>query len=216
MMEREDGDAVWTGRAEIDTRAPFQSVKEAVMLFGERVLAGEVYANKLKEIQAGSTENIHCPSRVGSIVAELEETKQSLDITRQNSLVMEHCLASLREELEQTKRELHQLKAKESMKQRVDSGIEDLKFIEHATKIEIKSQDVYEEEPIDFQKKRYVKFASPPSLARVMSSEGSEEILERHFSSKKKKRKPLIPLLGRMFSKKSGNQEVASPRGRSL
>lgn len=136
------------------------------------------------------------------MTAELEETKQSLQKAREESNVMAYCISSLREELEQAKRELQKLKDKQS----VDPEIEDLKFIETPKRIEINSQS--EDEEKGFHRKRNVKFASPPSLAQVMV--GRDEFQNRSPSMKKMKRKPLVPILGWLFSKKKGAQESES------
>ncbi|XP_010934518.1 WEB family protein At1g75720 [Elaeis guineensis] len=213
-MEREEGGAVAT-RAEIDMRAPFQSVKEAVMLFGETILAGEVYANKLNEMRFAVSMNEHSLSQIGSIKAELEETKQSLVKAREESLEMAKCLSSLRAELENTKNELKQLKARESEKRVAELEIEDLKFVESATEIQVEKSGI--EEGMELQKKRSVKFADPPTLARVLSEE--DKVLERQFSvdsvvepMKKKKKKTFIPFIGVIFSRKRGYQEGAMPK----
>ncbi|XP_008221268.1 PREDICTED: WEB family protein At1g75720 isoform X1 [Prunus mume] len=210
-------------RAEIDTRQPFRSVKEAVSLFGEKFLAGELYATQLKQMQNGAHENGHRhgpASRIGSVTAELEETKQSLQKAREESELMENCLSSLKQELERTKRELHQLKEREYEKQFVEAEIiEDVRNIvedSDSTKFEMKTQTSDEEErSFEFQNKRYVTFANPPSLAQVKIAQGLgvDEKLQRHpsLSLKKKKNKPFIPLIAGMFSKKKGGPQVAYP-----
>ncbi|CAN6582497.1 unnamed protein product [Malus baccata var. baccata] len=202
-----------TRRAEIDTRRPFRSVKEAVALFGEKVLAGELYASQLKQMQNEANRNGHNPalSRIGTVTAELEDTKQSLQKAREESELMENCLSSLKQELDCTKRELQQLKEREYEKHFIETEIEDVRtFDEDSTKFETKPQASSEEdESFEFQKKRYVTFANPPSLAKVMIAPGGvEETLERHPSLKKKK-KPLIPLISGIFSKKKGSSPVA-------
>ncbi|XP_034682292.1 WEB family protein At2g17940 [Vitis riparia] len=203
-MERAEG-VVVMGRAEIDTRAPFRSVKEAVMLFGERVLAGELYANKLKEMRDRAGENAQVQSRYGAVTAELEETKQSLQKAREEGDLMVNCLRSLREELEETKRELIKLKSRNFDKQLVDPELEDLKFIENATKIEINTQT---EDAEEFQKKRYVTFASPPSVTRIITNhDSSSEVQEKPPLQKKAKKKPLMPLMGWIFPRKKRSQD---------
>ncbi|XP_045799273.1 WEB family protein At1g75720-like [Trifolium pratense] len=214
-MNRKDGVMLLTRNTEIDTRAPFRSVKEAVTLFGDKVLAGELYATatKLKhQIHGGVNENgIDQYSRIENVAAELEETRENLEKAKEESMVMAHCMSSLQEELERTKQELEQLKQRETEKHQVEtSEIEDVKFVENLTTFEVKSSRFDEELMMEFQKKRYVTFANPPSVSHVMlpQSEGDEK-LERHPSLRKKKKKSLLPLIGSIFSRKRGtSQEV--------
>ncbi|KAF7809662.1 WEB family protein [Senna tora] len=228
-MERKETEVVaMMGRAEIDTRPPFSSVKQAVMLFGERVLAGEIYASKLKEITQMRGEGSvigggHHQSRIKALTAELEETKQSLEKAKEEASLMERCIQSLKEEMERTKKELREAKARELVllqNRQEPENMEDLKFIENNVKAHIstKQQELSEEndEEYNFQKKRFVKFASPHALAKVINSGGDNkdhhhEVLERDASMKKVKRKPIMPLIGSwLFAKRK--EGVQSPR----
>lgn len=162
-----------------------------------------------KESETGNAQ-----SRVGAMAAELEEAKQSLQKAIEETNFMAQCIKSLKKELEQTKKELEDTKVRELMllQRRDNPEIEDLKFINaNATEEEMKTPQS-DEEATEFQKRRYVKFASPHALAHVIPNK--EELLDRPSSVKKDKRKQkqLMPLIGWLFSKKKGSHEVDSLR----
>ncbi|KAB2083444.1 hypothetical protein F383_24626 [Gossypium arboreum] len=205
-MDREGG-VVMMNRAEIDTRAPFRSVKEAVALFGHKVLSGQLYPIKLKEEEMHGREGSEngC-SRLGTVTAELEETKYNLEKAREESLMMANCLCALKEELERTKTELQQMKERQTEKLMMEFEMEDVKIVPGSARYEFNETRTFNEEgTTEFQKKRYVTFSNQPCLTQVVGPQGVEK-LERHPSLRKKKKKPLIPLIGGLFSKRKGSQ----------
>ncbi|KAK5843776.1 hypothetical protein PVK06_006234 [Gossypium arboreum] len=193
-MEVEQGGAVVVvGRAEIDTRPPFRSVKEAVMLFGEKVLVAEIHGNKLKEMKIQQRESGKSQSKISTLTSELEETKQNLQKAKEEGNSMSHSIKVLKEELEKTKQDLHLLKIVEFDKQQSEPNVKDSKFIKKTTKMELEPKSE------EFQKKKYVKFASSPSKTQVTVNK--EEVMEKPIPVKKVRRKVSITMIGWLFSK---------------
>lgn len=128
---------------------------------------------------------------------------------------MAYCINSLRDDLDHARRELYNyLKAKDqSQKHPVDDHqdpeIEDLKFIENATEFETKRKFNQDEE--ELQKKRYVKFASPPALAQVIVNKEETQAERLRDPSSVKKINKKKPLIGWLFNKNKALQ-AGSPR----
>lgn len=175
------------------------------------------------QMRAGANEAAQAAhSRIAALTAELEETKQNLIKARDNNNRLANTIKTLKDELDNARREVKQLKAAASPKHALDPATEDVKFIENVTKVGrakkkksalaseeqddgVDDEDDDDEREFEFHKKtRYVKFASPPSLTRVIASGGEREAaLERPPSmNKTKNKKALVSIVGRLFAKK--------------
>ncbi|KAI0507916.1 hypothetical protein KFK09_014044 [Dendrobium nobile] len=211
-------------RSEVDTRRPFRSVKEAVAVFGERLLSGEAYSQNT----SSSLKPEHPPpkpqysppspsystsssrfnqdrddefsiilSSMKKLESELKETKREVTLLKQRGSETEIAVASLNAELHKSKAKLAEMEAA--------SG----DFMEKEKNLKVGSDrwGVEEEEIME------VKYEYLPSLAGALrlGEVDAAEVTRRRRANvmkKKKKKKPIVPLIGDLFKRKKDSGEM--------
>lgn len=160
-------------------------------------------------------------SRIGALTKELEEAKQTLGKVKEENKLMAYSIKTLKQELEEAKKDLKQLKAKrveiiDHPDHRHDDNVmEDFKFIETTIHNARSKRDEFSlgRHDDDYQRKRNVKFASPPSLAQVIVHKevDEEEKMGTSVNKLASKKKSLMEWLfssgGSMKKKKDGGHE---------
>lgn len=209
----------------VDTSRPFRSVKEAVAIFGERFLAGEIYAPKPFAFPKQETPCFYTPSpspqksqefaswrstdsndhnlaeTLKKLEAELEDTKMELKKLKERESETEVALASLNAELHKNMSKLAQAEAAAASKAlMVSRSMARDRNTDHHH-----HQDAVSEE--ERRRDLIVKLESSPTLAQMLSTAADKEgWFEANFKKEKKmKKKPIIPLVGDLFSRKRGS-----------
>ncbi|KAG9130616.1 hypothetical protein Leryth_011874 [Lithospermum erythrorhizon] len=210
-------------QSNVDTSRPFRSVKEAVAIFGERFLAREIYSPKdftfskqetpyyspsplvtheippkystSPEKSSVDTDDSAVFDALKRLEAELEETKMEVKMLRERESETEVALASLNAEL-------HKNMSKLALAEANAAG----KAVAMAT-MKSKKYGEIEEMEVDEEKQRDL-LRTTSTLAQILSI-GEENGLfaeaQKRKDKKIMKKKPIIPLVGDLFSRKKGS-----------
>ncbi|KAH7575816.1 hypothetical protein JRO89_XS02G0226000 [Xanthoceras sorbifolium] len=222
----------------VDTSRPFRSVKEAVAVFGERLLVGEIYSPKPfsyspppdgQEIITSWKYYSQSPSpspqnpredthddrseisqTLKKLEAELEETKMELKLLKKRESETEIALATLNAELHKNMSKMAAAEAEAAGKNAA------------ATRMNANTErEIIREE----ERKRelmMIKMESSPTLAQILSiNEEKEECIfggkkegkMMMMKKKKKKKKPIVPLVTDLFffKKKDSSTTLDNP-----
>lgn len=142
----------------------------------------------------------------------LGEVKQTLEKAKDEANLMTCYLTSLKQQLEETKSELDQLKSTRGSNPNYQTPInletEEIKFMENPIPTPMKPLTNVKNEPHDdqhlFESKQnnLVKFDDSPPTKVIVEVPKMQEINPSSFKTKKAKKKTLIPLLSGIFSKR--------------
>ncbi|OMO75193.1 hypothetical protein CCACVL1_16290 [Corchorus capsularis] len=211
-------------RSNVDTSRPFRSVKEAVAVFGERLLVGEIYTPKpytysrppSQEItwyspsppQNGVVDNNNNQPQPGvldtlkKLEAELEETKAELKLLKQRESETEIALASLNAELHKNMSKLASAEAAEAKRAAAATATPRTASLEVAG-INI-GEDIAREE--ERRKELMKRMENNPTLSQILSIGDKEGYFGGKRSERKlMKKKPIVPLVGDWLFKKKGS-----------
>ncbi|URE28344.1 hypothetical protein MUK42_06699 [Musa troglodytarum] len=215
---------------EVDTTRPFRSVKEAVAVFGERFLAGDApppqkaHADAEPDITPRPTCSLPAPKPAYSASSSpLSYTSSASHFIRckDDEITVFTCLRNLEAELEEMKRELRLLKERESETARAIATINsqlhknmsrlaEIEAAESAVSMEqrtkARSERWQDDRPRDMEERlEYL-----PCLGQALSLAEIEEHLGGRRKIKLRKRKPIIPLLGHLLSRKRESSDLNS------
>lgn len=199
-------------RSEVDTRSAFRSVKEAVSVLGGRILAGNPPRRQMsdsmlpsKQISSASSSPPSYSSSTSRFVHE-----------RDDELAIFNFLRSLEKELKETKQELLRLKEREAetevivtaLKAQLMKKVPESIVIEEARAGE-SPRGVRSER---WQEEKLENIEYSPSLAQTFNlRELEDDGFDRWRKMKApKKKKPVVPLIIHIFSKKKKSSHMNS------
>lgn len=215
----------------VDTSSPFRSVKEAVAILSERLLLGEMYSPSPKPYNV-NVGDMFSPSPKPYSVNIVPNTTRNLvfsdddsptrnlvfsDNKREDESLVLDALKKLEAELEETKVELKMLKERESetevalasLNAELHKNMSKLAKAEAAAAtnalIANRNREVREEER---KRELMIKMEDSTTLAQILSL-GEEGYFGGKVHEKKAmKKKPIIPLVGDLFSRKKWSSKT--------
>lgn len=199
-------------QGEVDTTRPFRSVKEAVAVFGERLLTGD--ASSSHKVTASSKVDtppmpiLSFPNLVPKPVC----SSVSSSPNSYHSSTTFNFLRKLEAEVEEIKQELIHMKERESqtaktianLRSQVQDRISKLEAAESAQPV-----DQWQEYRTTNLEERFEYLPSLRQVLSIVRTDDQDQFGRRRIKLQKKK--PIVPLVGDMFSRKKGaNVDLSS------